>query len=486
MQKGDIYSCYNKGKKKYTALQLVDIIQEKNQYVFLALYYWEDEPLTPEKLNDIKPFWRDHHNWKGEHDFLLFNEKIPDSFTLVGNREILVAPDEDKVKGSSGWSFICIHQSLQKAWNELPQEFRDSYKKAGNQRSHLLADDVAKIVDPFELSKYPQLTKLEVNGECSWLMDYINTHHNITELTWENSPEANIDLSKSRIMCFKTDGKRIEQLILNDYFNELYFFNDIPSGLNVQAAPMNRSFDLHARNTNNLQVFRAINITELCIVGDGKEPINIAAVAAHLPQLRTLRIWGHPDNVENMNSISLLKSLSWLTLNDIFGFSAKDFPSPNSLSSVSCIWMSSIPEDVAKKVKKEYKHIDLWIRKGRKPEWLEANLNNPFRHWDGDEYIAAAHTKKASTLYAKYYKQIGDFLKAKLDPKALQQELENIIKEYAKEFNKMDERKHWIDTVTREDIYGALNLLLKPTIEAHGDEININALFDLFDNLRDF
>lgn len=468
------------------AFQLVDFVTEKNQYVFLALYYWDDEPLTPKKLSNIRPFWRDHHSWNGEYHFLLYNEKIPSYFTLVGSREVMVAASEDTVKSPASWSFNRIHQQLQKAWDELPQAFRDSYKSSGNQASHLSADVVAKISDPLELGKYPHLTKLEVNGECGWLMDYVNTHHNITELAWESYPKTALDLSESRIATFKTDGKGIEKLILNDCLNELYFFSSIPSGLKIETAPKNRSFDLHACNTNNLQVFEKVNITELCIVGNGKEQIDMANISAYLPHLKVLRIWGHPDNIENISSISLLKSLHWLTLNDMFGFGADDFPSPENLPSVSCIWMNSVPEDVAKKVKKEYKHIELWVRKGRKPDWLEANLNNPFRHWDGDEYISPSHAKKAATIYAKYYKQIGDYLKTDLNQEALQKELEGIIKEYTKEFNKMDARKHWVDTVTREDIYNALCLLLDPVLKAYNNKKNINSLLDLFDNLRDF
>lgn len=38
------------------------------------------------------------------------------------------------------------------------------------------------------------------------------------------------------------------------------------------------------------------------------------------------------------------------------------------------------------------------ITKARKPEWLEENLNNPFRDWDGRDHIKAAHAKKAGSI----------------------------------------------------------------------------------------
>lgn len=485
MRKGDIYSYYNDGKKKYTALQVVDVIAEKNQCVLLGLYYWDDEPLTAIQLDKIKPFWQNHHSWKGEYSFVLCEGEMPKSYTFVGSKEVLAYP-ENELNHVSSWYYSCLQVSLQKAWDELPESYRTSYKSVEVSRSSIRADEVAEMADGTELSKYPHLTKLEVDGENSWMMDYVNTHHNITELLWENYSENTINLSNSRIVDFKTDGKGAKLLVLNDYLHYLYFIDSIPSDLEVQTALKNRSFDLHLRNTNNLQVFKSANVTELQIVGNGKEPIDMAEIAKYLPSLRTLRIWGNPDSIENMGAIAKFVNLRWLTLNDTFGFTASDFPSPNKLPAVSCIWMNSIPEDVAKKVKKEYKHIELWIRKARKPEWLKANLNNPFRHWDGDEYISAAHAKKATAIYAKQYKQICDFIKVNTSTDVLQKELEEIVKAYAEEFNKMDKRTHWIDTVTREDIWEALNLMLKPAIEVHGGKINVDGLMDLFDRIRDF
>lgn len=485
MQNGDIYNYYNKDKKKYTALQIVNSDSEKQEYLLLALYYWDDNPLTEKDIKTIKPFWKDHHSWKGEYTFLLFKGNMPDNYSFVGNREVLAQPDDEPDKGN--WNYSCLQISRQKAWNELPESFKEIYKKQKGNGSNIIAQSMAEMADGKALdAAYPALTKIEADGSIPWLIDYLGTHPNITELLWKNAGERVIDLSRSRIITFRTDGKGIEEIILNDYLDELCFIEAITSGIKILPESENRSFELKVPTTDNLHLFRNLNITELWVTGGGKTSVDVGKIAQNLPRLKVLRIWGKPGYVSNMEQVALLKNLRWLTLQDIFGFSADDFPARKDFPGITCIWMDSIPDDVAKKVKKEYKGIDLWITKGRKPDWLEANLNNPFRHWDGDEYISPAHAKKAANLYIKYNKQIDRLLKEKRPAEEMQSQLETIVKEYTEEFNKMDKRTHWIDTVLREDIWDAMGKLLEPVKESYKDKIDFNRLDSLFENIMDF
>lgn len=485
IKKGDIYNYYNEAKKKYTALQ----VAEENQYILLALYYWEDEALTADKLNEIKPFWKDHHSWKGEYTFIQCEGSMPDNYTFVGNREVMVTPEEPE---TSSWYYNCLQISLQKAWDELPESFRTGYKNNKYGSSIMLAKEIAALTDGSGLGKYNHLTQLEVEGANNWVMDYINEHHNITELSWKNASEKVIDLSKNRITDFKTDGKGICKIILSDYLNAVYFLDTVPETLQLIPTAKNGALDLHLRNTINLQVFKNINITELYIVGNGKEPIDMKQIADNFNNLQVLRIWGAPDFIYNFNEIASLKHLRWLTLKEIFGFTVNDIPLPQALPAIKRIWMDSIPDEAAQKVKKEYKFLaknnkyDLWITKGRKPDWLEANLNNPFRHWDGDEFISPAHAKKAAKIYTNYYNQINKLITENTSADQLQNWLEEMVKTYTQEFNKMDKRTHWIDTVTREDIWEALNLLLKPVTEVYGTKVDTNELFELFEKIMDF
>lgn len=486
MEKGDIYNYYNKEKQKYTALQIVNADHEKQEYLLLGLYYWDDNPLTEKEINNIKPFWKDHHSWRGEYDFMLSKGEMPDNYSFVGNREVLAFPEEEYTKAGS-WKYDCLQVSLQKAWDELPDSFKKKYKEMKGNRSNIIASTMAEMTDATALdAAYPALTKIEVEEPKAWLQDYISTHHNITELLWKNAGEKVIDLSQTRLQTFRTDGLGIEEIILSDYMSELSFLAPIENAIKITPAPKNRAFDLHVQNTNNLHLFKELNITELWVSGDGKTDIDMQVIAENLPHLRVLRIWGKPDYIIHMEKIALLDGLRWLTLRDIFGFTADDFPARKDFPHITSIWMDSIPDDVAKKVKKEYKEIDLWITKGRKPEWLEANLNNPFRHWDGDDQIAPAHAKKAANLYIKFNKQIDKLIKDKLPAGKMQGELEKIVTEYTQEFNKMDKRTQWIDTILREDIFDVLGKLLEPVKEAYGEKIDFNKLDILFEGVMDF
>ena len=104
------------------------------------------------------------------------------------------------------------------------------------------------------------------------------------------------------------------------------------------------------------------------------------AIGGHA-EISTLRLVGNPGNITNLSAISSLKKLCFLTTNDVFGFTPEDFPDPGELPALNCLWMSSLPCEAAKSIKKRYRHLsnELRIRNARKPEWLAANLGNPFR-----------------------------------------------------------------------------------------------------------
>ena len=92
---------------------------------------------------------------------------------------------------------------------------------------------------------------------------------------------------------------------------------------------------------------------------------------------------GKPGYIRNLAEISKLYDLETLTIDDLFGFSAENFPRPESLPELRHLWIESIPADAGKMIKKIYKGKiqDLSVLKLRSDEWLHENLNNPLRHW---------------------------------------------------------------------------------------------------------
>ena len=90
-----------------------------------------------------------------------------------------------------------------------------------------------------------------------------------------------------------------------------------------------------------------------------------------------------------------------LTIDDLFGFSADDFPLPKSFPQLRNLWIESIPAEAGKVIKKLYKGKiqDLLVLKLRSDEWLHENLNNPLRHWDGSEFVPKSKYIKSVALW---------------------------------------------------------------------------------------
>lgn len=156
-------------------------------------------------------------------------------------------------------------------------------------------------------------------------------------------------------------------------------------------------------------------------------------------------MWGNPGNLINFSKISKFKELEVLTTMDLFGFTAEEMPRPEDLKKLYMLWMNSLPEDVAKEVKRLYKKrkdegLDLWITKPRKAEWLAQNLDNPFRSWDGEESISSANAKKAVTIYRKTRGSMVKLVDGASE--GFTKAVEALVREYTEGFNKMDRKIH--------------------------------------------
>ena len=107
----------------------------------------------------------------------------------------------------------------------------------------------------------------------------------------------------------------------------------------------------------------------------------------------------------------------------------------------------------------------------RTDEWIKANLDNPLRDWDGREGTKPSVAKKAMKAYTDAYK--------KLSANKDKDEALNILKNFIAIFNEID-KKHHIDTLEREEIWDAFNMLGELT------SLTIKEKENIFEDLRDF
>ena len=192
---------------------------------------------------------------------------------------------------------------------------------------------------------------------------------------------------------------------------------------------------------------------------------NLQSIPSKFPGLMWLGLAGKPGYIRNLAEISKLYDLETLTIDDLFGFSAENFPRPESLPELRRLWIESIPADAGKMIKKIYKGKiqDLSVLKLRSDEWLHENLNNPLRYWDGSEFVPKSKYTKSVALWKETRRKL---LEAVNQTDIDYSTIKSIAIDYIEGFNKLDRRSQFIETQEREDIFHAFEQIL--------DEINLN------------
>lgn len=492
---GDVYCVYNKLLKKYTACQVtkIDKSGKAPQAVILSLDWTGDELPKEDELSLMKPLYIDYMYWTRTLNLKKVNVNVPSHYVYVGNLTPL--NDEDTCT-YGGWS-IDVEIYNQFKWEKIPKEQRDRFKEANSsdefvefegkkrrKNKHNENDEWNDFDDALNLRVFPCLSSLTVTKWHRNLLEYLNSNPFMGELVIENHGKERLDFSETSIDRLSVDMTGIDELILNDDLSMLFLLGDVKDGCRIKAFDGGRTLNLQCdgavpklQGLEGLEKLHIIKINEL----------DMADILGEYPKLRELRLWGKPGNLINFSKISKFKELEVFTTMDLFGFTAEEMPRPEDLKKLYMLWMNSLPEDVAKEVKRLYKKrkdegLDLWITKPRKAEWLAQNLDNPFRSWDGEESISSANAKKAATIYRKTRASMVKLVEESSE--GFTKAVEALVREYTEGFNKMDRKNPFIDTVERDEIFTALDGLLALI----PDELAIDKdkLIDLFDQVKEF
>ena len=211
-------------------------------------------------------------------------------------------------------------------------------------------------------------------------------------------------------------------------------------------------------------------VRSLNIFSNKNYSVDIAEIADAFPKLEYLMINGENATLKNVEALTKLRNLESLWLSNLYDFDS--FVKKTEMPNLSSITLWSVPKIVADKVKKEFKGIDeLDIKQARTDEWIKANLDNPLRDWDGRDGTKPSVAKKAMKAYTDAYKKLS----ANKDKDEALKTLENFIAI----FNEID-KKHHIDTLEREEIWDAFNMLGELT------SLTIKEKENIFEDLRDF
>ncbi len=486
---GDVYCFYNRLIEKYSACQVIGF-QEKFPCILL-LDYMSDTIMKEEEISTIKPMYFDFYHFHSEEGLALRNVNpiVPNNFQYVGNiTPILQANYNGVGKWFDGSDFY-----LQRKWEKIPLEkrltFREMRKnpktvKLGNwsiaSNRGFFSDERLPIDEIKDISIFPVLTTLELNKWYDGLLEYLKTNPFIISLFLKNHNQKIIDLRETNIDILEIDLKGVEDLYLNEDTRALtltnYDFKTCNIHINNKGKGMTLSLpkpvDILPSFTN-IYKFSYRNINE----------VDMSLITKTYPNLYSLELNGQPGIIKNFKEVTKFKNLEEIVIGDLFGFDSIDIPSPQEMRKLNKFWMSSIPAESAKEIKKLYKKLvdeglDLSIKSPRKAQWLAENLDNPFRSWDGQEHISATNAKKAATIYKNTRSK---FLKLATEENILDEVLKT-VEEYTMTFNKMNKRNNFIETIEREEIYNTLIELL----EILPNDIDKKVIVNKFEEVREF
>lgn len=484
---GDVYAVEFEIQQKWCLYQVILVKEET--IAIVALDWFADTLPDKEKLKTLKPLVINHHYWDDRYDAAFVNKNVPDEYKYIGT----VPPaklNESDFHAYANWSSSHHQAARQQKWLSYPEKERTAFKKALKSKDKVIVNDKEcrlatteiylydseGVITWSELDKLPALYVINYQGKDTAIIEYCTKRHMLEKLDWSQHQQKQIDLSRTHIEELIIDVTGLEKLVLPDHTTFLSLTGDLTFLRNLEIVqPLKgKNLKLHIQlKKHPLPLLSLPNLKALSLRVD---ELDVDFVKKHYPQITLLHVWGSPGFLKNAHALKQLKHLKDIQLQDLFGFTDKDFPSKEDLPQLGRLWLTSIPEDVGKAAKKKFKGIfSLEIIKLRNAAWLEANLDNPFRAWDGREGTSKAKAKKAFDAYKNATTQIE---KSK-NGKNIDAAQKKIITEFVEVFNALD-KKGFVDTLEREEIYDVFNLLQ--------DKMGVkrNQYEKFFDELRNF
>ena len=379
---GGVYTVYNDCLKCYTACQVVyisppDNMSKEEQAVILSLDWIGENPLTKDKLSTLKPLYKDFMYWSRKLHLIKAETEVPKQYIPVG----LLPPFTDEPCHTYGNWDSGYDIYLQMKWQAIPYERRKAFKDAMKSTevvkigksavkvsSHMVNDRYVNFESAFELEKLPCISSLICEEWHYDLIDFLRSNPLIDELTLLNHHQKKIDLRGTCIRKLMLDTSELNELWLGEYTEELLFQNEKPDSCLIHAEDNGSMLLLQfiEKYTPHHELFKLKSLHGIKL-----KEFDILEICNVHPHLKELRLWGNPGNLNNFSSISKCKEFRRLSTYDLFGFSENYVPNPDSLHELDWLWMSSLPEDAAKEIKRLWKNkpgINLRITKPRKQE----------------------------------------------------------------------------------------------------------------------
>lgn len=475
---GDVFAQFDERLRAYVVAQVTALQGAgRDATAAVVLFDWlGPEPPAAEEVQGLEPLV---HVWAPV--------RVPRRFVHIGTVAPVLA---DTPHAYGGWP------SGMRMWDRLrrdrvPQEVRERYEAAERDddrtvvmeldgrpltraQRRLDAGHLTSAVDHAVFDAFPLVRAVSTDRPVPGLVDFLRRRHLVYEASLRRHGERVVDLRGAHLTRLLLDMTGVEEIHLNDSMENLGLVGPFAPGVRVHAEDDGRWLSLTV--TGDLPAtWSGLDAVRSLLVREFRE-LDVDLVVKQFPALTSLTISGAPGHLRNVSGLAALP-LADLALNNVFGYGPDDFP--DDFPGLEELSLTSIPADVATSVKARYggrPDLDLDVRQPRKPEWLAANLDNPFRAWDGAEHVTAAQAKKAAALYRQAR---AAALKSPTVP-----DLTAIAATYVEGFNKLESRSAFIDTDERERIMDALGDILDAAEAVTAADRD--AIFAAADRLRDF
>ncbi|MFE0632557.1 hypothetical protein ACFW3D_37080 [Streptomyces sp. NPDC058864] len=193
------------------------------------------------------------------------------------------------------------------------------------------------------------------------------------------------------------------------------------------------------------------------------DSLDCARLVQRFPGLVRLHLHGRLGHLSGAGELNRLGSLRGIRIADLFGMTGEDRLRPRHVPELESLDLYSVPAAYATAMRSTWRPeipagTYVSILRARKPEWVAENRSNPLRDWDGREHIGSAIYKRAIARYKSTREAILQVLAEEpADAHALSARMEAIGRAYGEAFNTPDLRPGFIETVEREELFGALD-----------------------------
>lgn len=288
-----------------------------------------------------------------------------------------------------------------------------------------------------------------------------------------------LDLGNTHLEYLELDMDGIRELILPQTIRSLQMHGSISSGLQIRDTFCVGKIDLYISlkkasplryGLKNLQVCR-LHLAEI-------HELDMIQIVENFSQTEHLRICGRPGSVVHMDAVAKMRKLRSFYCQDLFGFTVSELEALQDLPELREIDFNSVPGEAGAYLKKSWRgRLDiLSVTHLRDKGWLKENLENPLRHWDGNEFIPQAAYRSARKCYKDTKKKLLEAVD--------RSQIEEIVRGYTLHFNMLNGKyEEFIETGEREDIFQAMRNLYEECIlhGACGEADEKNALLTLED-----